>query len=139
MKKSIILSLSVLSIGSSVSVLTMPAFADTVNESSTVANNSQELSLLDKDGIVIANPNSDLTVTEDYLTVSPTLDRAASKTIQVTGTMIFDKVGWPSQPPKSRNWKEKRNGYWYYGKLYLKSYKSAGTNWIANYSGTLTR
>ncbi len=21
--------------------------------------------------------------------------------------MIFDKVGWPSRPPQSRNWKEK--------------------------------
>ncbi|MGC3806398.1 hypothetical protein ACPTF9_12570 [Enterococcus faecium] len=53
----------------------------------------------------------------------------------MTGTMIFDKVGCPH----SRNWKEKRNGYWYYGKLYLQSYKSAGNNGIATYSGTLNR
>lgn len=114
-------------------------FAESVNELTIVVDNNQELTSLDKDGIAIGNPTNDLTVTENYLTVSLLLARAASKTIRVTGTMIFDKVDWPSRPPHSRNWKEKRNGYWYYGKLYLQSYKSAGNNWIATYSGTLTR
>ena len=114
-------------------------FAESVNEPTIVVDNNQELTSLDKDGIAIGNPTNDLTVTENYLTFSLLLARAASKTIRVTGTMIFDKVGWPSRPPHSRNWKEKRNGYWYYGKLYLQSYKSAGNNWIATYSGTLTR
>ncbi|MGL9969190.1 hypothetical protein [Enterococcus sp. DIV1420a] len=65
--------------------------------------------------------------------------RAVPRSIRVSGNMIFDKQGWGYGPPKSRNWKEKRNGYWYYGKLYLQSYKSAGNNWFARYSGTLTR
>ncbi|HFJ5977369.1 TPA: hypothetical protein ACGU6U_002645 [Enterococcus faecium] len=139
MKNKFILSLGILTIGISVTGTTIPTFADSTNEPTTVVDNNQELTPLDRNGIAIGNPTNDLTVTENYLIVSPLLARAASKTIRVTGTMIFDKVGWPSRPPQSRNWKEKRNGYWYYGILYLQSYKSAGNNWIATYSGTLTR
>ncbi|MCH1976535.1 hypothetical protein MCG01_05240 [Enterococcus hirae] len=42
-------------------------------------------------GIVLASENENASVNEN-----------------VSGTMIFDKVGWPSRPPKSRNWKEKK-------------------------------
>lgn len=100
------------------------------------------LSPISSNGIVVGENNSDTTVTENYLTLENPLDdmlKAAPKTIKVNGSMIFDKQGWAYGPPKSRNWKEKRHGYWYYGKLYLQSYKSAGNNWIAQYSGTLTR
>lgn len=100
------------------------------------------LSPMNQDKIVIGEDGSDTTVTENYLILDNPSDntlRAAPKTIKVSGTMIFDKQGWAYGPPKSRNWKEKRHGYWYYGKLYLQSHKSAGNNWIAQYSGTLTR
>lgn len=100
------------------------------------------LSPMNSDGIVVGENNSDTTVTENYLTLENPLDdmlRAAPKTIKVNGSMVFDKQGWAYGPPKSRNWKEKRHGHWYYGKLHLQSYKSSGNNWIAQYSGTLTR
>ncbi|MCC9080317.1 hypothetical protein ACLZX5_15150 [Enterococcus faecium] len=107
MKNKFILSLGILTIGISVTGTTIPTFADSTNEPTTVVDNNQELTPLDRNGIAIGNPTNDLTVTENYLIVSPLLARAASKTIRVTGTMIFDKVGWPSRPPQSRNWKEK--------------------------------
>ncbi|MCC9087047.1 hypothetical protein LOS19_15045 [Enterococcus faecium] len=107
MKNKFILSLGILTIGISVTGTTIPTFADSTNEPTTVVDNNQELTPLDRDGIAIGNPTNDLTVTENYLIVSPLLALAASKTIRVTGTMIFDKVGWPSRPPQSRNWKEK--------------------------------
>ncbi|WP_228486193.1 hypothetical protein [Enterococcus faecium] len=107
MKNKFILSLGILTIGISVTGTTIPTFADSTNEPTTVVDNNQELTPLNRDGIAIGNPTNDLTVTENYLIVSPLLALAASKTIRVTGTMIFDKVGWPSRPPQSRNWKEK--------------------------------
>lgn len=107
MKNKFILSLGILTIGISVTGTTIPTLADSTNEPTTVVDNNQELTPLDRNGIAIGNPTNDLTVTENYLIVSPLLARAASKTIRVTGTMIFDKVGWPSRPPQSRNWKEK--------------------------------
>ena len=114
---------------------------DTSDTVPVIQNIDLDLSPLSSEGIVIAENNSDTTITDNYLTLENPLDdllRAAPKTIKVSGSMIFDKQGWP-YPPKSRNWKEKRHGYWYYGKLYLQSYKSAGNNWIAQYSGALSR
>lgn len=82
MKNKFILSLGILTIGISVTGTTIPTFADSTNEPTTVVDNNQELTPLDRNGIAIGNPTNDLTVTENYLIVSPLLARAASKTIQ---------------------------------------------------------
>lgn len=99
--------------------------------------------IFNQKAIVVGEPATDITVTENYLTVEGdsqnSVLRAAPKTIKVSGSMVFDKQGWGYGPPKSRNWKEKRHSYWYYDKLYLQSYKFSGNLWIAQYSGTLTR
>lgn len=117
-------------------------YAEDTSETVPVMQNIvSDLSPLSSEGIVLAESNSDTTTTDNYLILENPSDdmlRAVPKTIKVSGSMIFDKQSWP-YPPKSRNWKEKRYGRWYYGKLYLKSYKSAGNNWIAQYSGTLSR
>ncbi|WP_413134111.1 hypothetical protein [Enterococcus hirae] len=44
---------------------------------------------LDKDGISIGSLTNNLTIAENYLTVSPLLARAASKKIRVTGMDDF--------------------------------------------------
>ena len=119
-------------------------YADSVSNSAVTEQAlDNSFSTLNQDNIVVGENDNNATVTENYLTVEDELQnsllRAAPKSIKVSGTMVFDKQGWGYGPPKSRNWKEKRNGYWYYGKLYLKSYKSSGNLWIAQYSGILTR
>ena len=120
-------------------------YADSVSNSAVTgqALDNSSFSTLNQDNIVVGENDTDTTVTENYLTVEDELQnsllRAAPKSIKVSGTMVFDNQGFVYFPPKSRNWKEKRNGYWYYGKLYLKSYKSSRNLWIAQYSGTLTR
>lgn len=120
-------------------ILTYADSATTTTFSDSVSEDS--LSPKNQDNFVIGENDNETTVTENYLTIEGpgSLLRAAAKSIKVSGSMVFDKQGWGYGPPKSRNWKEKRNGYWYYGKLYLKSYKSSGNLWIAQYSGTLTR
>lgn len=120
------------------------------NEVEATTNSNDALSIeeyvtssftpISEEGLVIGEPDTDVVITEDYLTVESTIGtQAAPATIVVSGQMIFDKRSYPYSPPSSKNWKEKRNGYWYYGKLYRQSYYSAGGAWIGDYSGTLTR
>ncbi|MCH3299648.1 hypothetical protein LC943_15715, partial [Enterococcus faecium] len=70
MKNKFILSLGILTIGISVTGTTIPTLADSTNEPTTVVDNNQELTSLDRNGIAIGNPTNDLTVTENYLIVS---------------------------------------------------------------------
>ncbi|EMF0060931.1 hypothetical protein V1268_002050 [Enterococcus hirae] len=55
MKNKFILSLDILTIGISVSESTISGYASTINEPSTVADSSQELTLLDKNVVAKVN------------------------------------------------------------------------------------
>ncbi|MFB5357268.1 hypothetical protein [Enterococcus hirae] len=55
MKNKFILSLDILTIGISVSESTISGYASTINEPSTVADSSQELTLLDENVVAKVN------------------------------------------------------------------------------------
>lgn len=96
--------------------------ASTINES---LNNSF-VSAPDPDSNVIGTVN---------LQKDPLQSCAAAKSYNV----LCDKASW-IKLPSSRNWKETKNGYTYYGELSLKSYYNyTGQFWMCTYSGTLTR